>query len=254
MQRSKILNNLLCYLVLSWGLFVFASCSAESQIILNPDLSGQAQIDIRVSPILFRYYQDLTGNYSSDTVFDPGEIRFELEQRRAIDVSDINLTAKSSLELSINFGNINTALRTELAGAAHEDFVTLENMGAGRQKLSLNLSEANIRALLSLGPISNNVLSEYLLPAPGSSEDPASYRDDLVWALEEYEDSTELGRRIDSSEISFIIILPSQAVSVSGGVVLSDAELYRGDFGVKFSVPILNLLTMSIHKEYFVIY
>ena len=253
MQKPRFLNRWFYYVVLLQGMLVWASCSAESQIILNPDLSGRAQIDVHVSNVLFKYYQDITGNYDSETVFNPGEIGFELEQRKAIDVSDISLTSNSSLKIALNFGNINTVLRNELSDAVREDFVTLENMGE-RKKLSLNLSEANIRALLSLGPVSSNVLSEYLLPPPGSSSDPMSYRDDLVWALEEYEHSTELNKRIDSSQISFVIILPSQPVSVSGGIMLSETELFSGEFGVRFSIPVLNLLTISIHEEYFVIY
>ena len=236
--------------VLFCGMFV--CCSAESQIILNPDLSGEARIEVHVSDVLLRYYQDITGRYDYTTVFDPDEIRFELEQRKGIDLSGIYLRNNSTLELATNFENINTILQNELS--AGEDLVVLENMSEGRKKLSLNLTEGNIRALLSLGPVSNNIFSDYLLPAPGLIADPQSYREDLVWALEEYENSTKLTRRIDSSYISFILILPSQPISISGGVVLSRSELFSGDFGVKFDIPILNLLTMSIHKSFFVIY
>lgn len=240
-------------------LSAFVSCSAEAYILLNPDLTGEADLNIQVSDVLFRYYQDITGNYNANTIFNPLEILSEFEQRPGITVSHISLPRNDTLKMAIAFENINTLLRNESQRAITEDFLVLEDIerGQGQKKLSINLNENTIPALLSLGPVSNNILSDYLLPLPGTRSDPISYREDLVWALEEYENTSRLRKRIDAAQLSLIFLLPNKPITVQNGQLSapsSGSEPADKYWSVKFTIPILNLLTLSIQESFFIIY
>ena len=230
------------------GLMIMASCSADSEIMFNQDFSGQAQIHIRFSDVLLSYYRDITGNDKSAAILNPAAIGAELNRHRGIELLTIKQTNDSTLTVNINFEDINAVLRSETSTSVDKDFVTQVNTADGHRKLSLNLNKTTIPAILSLSTVSGHVLST-LLPVPGTIVDPGEYREDLIWALGEYEGSTKLAKRIDSSKISFIVTLPNQPIAMSGGTLLLGKA-----FRVKFSITILALLTLSVQEELFVVY
>ncbi len=234
--------------------FGAVSCSSESTIIINPDFSGQADIRIQVSDILFRYFQDITGNYQLSSVFNSAEILFELEKRRGITVLQLNQPRSNTLELSLAFDNVNTLLAGELPESVSEDIFIIKTLPNGKTKLTLNLNEHTIPALMDFAPVSNNVLSDYLLPASGRSADPLAYKEDLVWALEEYADAERIEKYIDDSAISFTFALPGPAHDVQGESAIVQSSSYNLGQDITFTLPIINLFTMTIQKNLYVIY
>lgn len=255
---NRISNALI--LLLSAVLFVLMTgCSASGELMLNEDLSGTAYIDLSISQVLTRYYQDITGEYDVDSLVNRDALAGQLAQRPGLDLTGYEDISSGEKRITLKFSNINELIRQEMGDAqANISFIEEQSLAGGRKKIILHLDEHTIPVLLSLGPVSSNVLSDYLLPPDGSEGDAASYRDDLLWALEDYAPADELKKLIDGSGISIIIPLSSKPLDIQGGRALSADELAKLEnppaYAVEFSANLTELLTLSTPGEFSVIY
>lgn len=239
------------------AVLILGSCSSNTVVYLQTDLAGEATIDLEVSPVLVSYYQDITGDYESESIVSGAVVSQQLAERPGINLeSFIDLNARQK-RIQINFDDVNALVRQE-SGNQQLNLIDFRQASVGQSTLRLLLNEDTIPALLSLGPISSNILSDYLLPQSGQTTSARQYREDLLWALGDYLDVNELGELIDASMISIVFVLPNEPRVVRGGRTLSSLEAdelgISPKYGVEFSMNIVELLTLSTQEDFFVQY
>ncbi len=238
----------------------FPGCSASSEIVLMPDLSGKASIRIDAADFLVEYYRDLSGNYESPGIFSPGFVRAGFSTRPGVRIDSLSVPGEGSLELELSFSNINKILAEEnIAG----DFIISEALDGARRRIRLKLDREIVQALLSLGPVADNVVADYLLPSRNSSADTEKfaeesaeqyqqteqYRGDLIWALEDYGSQRSIASAIDSSVLRIVLLLPHPGTEISNGVLRTSPRP-----AAVFEIKTLELLTMTSAREYSLIY
>ncbi|MFP4374761.1 MAG: hypothetical protein ACLFPO_10555 [Spirochaetaceae bacterium] len=238
MRRSRRARRWALSLLLSAALFALVQCSARQDITLSVDGRGTADIDIRLDEIFIRYLRDLSGSVGGDEddlrIFDVEEIRRRLSERPGIEVESIGRAGPGLLSLSVSFDDVGALLARE-----NTSFLTLERSG-GRSRLEILVSRDAVEEALSYSPLEGSTATEMLLPpAEMGTEEYTEY---LVWALEEYEESEALRRKIAESSIELRVRVDGEITSQTGGVRSGDV--------VTFDVPLVELLTRSSPRRY----
>jgi hypothetical protein len=237
--------------------FILGSCSSSASISLAPDLSGNAVIELRISDVLTWYYQDITGEYDIESIVQEEALARQFALRPGIDLVSFDDRGGGEITIGLAFDDVNRLVQAE---AKNRDLLLVRREAAsgGLERLSLEVNRETVSALLSLGPVSSNALSAYLLPSPGSEVDEDIYREDLIWALGDYADADELSRLIAASEISLIFALPRVPRSISGGRELGMEEVRRlgiaESSAVAFTLNIVELLALSTPEDFSVLY
>lgn len=237
-RRPARVRLLATLLILAAALFGLVQCSARQDITLSVDGSGTADIDVGLDEIFIRYLRDLSGSVGGDEndlrIFDVDEIRRRLSERPGIELTSIGRAGPGLLSLSVNFDDVSALLSEE-----NTDFLELERSG-GRSRLEVLVSRDAVEEALSYSPLEGSAVTQMLLPpAEMGTEEYTEY---LVWALEEYEESEALRRKIAESSIELRVRVNGEIISQTGGV--------RSGNTVTFEVPLVELLTLSSPRSY----
>lgn len=89
-------------------------------------------------------------------------------------------------------------------------------------------------------------MAQFLFPPADGSVSREEYREEMAWALEEYDDREAVGRALDNATIEVRVDPAGEIVSQSGGRV--------EDGVVVFSIPVLELLTLSGDRTYSLVF
>lgn len=246
-------------------MFLGASCSSESTILLEPDLSGTGEINASVHPILVQYYQDITGNYDLETILDPLQLTEQLNSRSGVVLRSLSQDDPKHINVSVEFQNINELVSRENLSTTGE-FISMSGNAAGSRELNIRITPEVVRGLLSLGPASSREVADFLLPpgdVSGTAEVTAEqYRSDLLWALGDYAGEDGLNSIFDSSNLVLVFVLPENADTdsrkIQGGRFLTPQEAENLGIDTRkaaeFEVNIIELLTLRTALEFSVIY
>ncbi|AHC16567.1 hypothetical protein [Salinispira pacifica] len=238
------------------------SCSSSSTIMLEPDLSGSADISASVHPVLVQYYQDITGNYDLETILDPLQLTEQLNSRNGVRLRSMSQENPRNINVTVDFQSVNELISRENV-SAEGDFIRLTGREAGQRELKIRISPEVVRGLLSLGTAGSRDVADFLLPSGGEAGvSSGQYRSDLLWALGDYADEEKLNGIFNNSKLVLVFALPDNArmdpQNIEGGRFLAtgEAENLGSESGnaAEFEVNIIELLTLRTPLEFSVIY
>lgn len=238
MRRTAALGALITIIAL-------AGCTVREELVLSGDGSGTAELTVDLHPIMIDYMNDLvvamTGVEGDYPIFDLDQLRASFAERDGVTILDASLPSRGMLVMNIAFDDVNALLARE--GAA--DVLRLERRGANRE-LMLRLDAEAVQRFLAFAPPESASMAQFLLPPADGSVSQDEYREELAWALEEYEDAATVRRVLDRSVIEVRVTPVGRIVSQRGGRIDGDA--------VVFSVPILEVLTLPTERTYSLVF
>lgn len=224
---------------------LLAGCTVREELVLAADGSGTAELTVDLHPIMVSYLNDLvvamTGVEGDYPIFDLDQLRASFASREGVTILDAALPSRGTLAMSIAFDDVNALLAREGAG----DVLRLEPRGANRELL-LRLDAEAVQRFLTFAPPESASMAQFLLPPSDGSVSRDEYREELAWALEEYEDTATVRRVLDRSVIEVRVRPAGRIVSQRGGRVDGDT--------VVFSVPILEILTLPTERTYSLVF
>ena len=221
------------------------ACTVREDIVLRADGSGEAVLDIDLHPILIDYFNDLasamTGIEGEHPIFDIARLSEAVEERPEIALVHAEQRRRGALTLAVVFTDINTLFAREGA----QDVLHLRPRGEHRE-LTLRLSRDAVHRFLEFAPEESESLIQLLLPPADGTVSREEYRDELAWALEEYERRAVVERVLDEAVIEVRITPVGRVVEQSGGRIV--------DGSVVFTIPVLELLTLPGERVYSLVF
>ena len=239
-------------LALAGLLFLAASCSVREELTIDGNGSGQATISVDLSPILLSYYNDLliamTGVEGEYPVFDVEQIRASFAGRPGIELTSVQRPARGQLRMQFSFDDVNDVLARESGAASAEgaevtpaDVIQFRTNGP-RREVVMRLNRDAVDTFLSFAPPESSAMTQFLFPPADGSVSESEYREELAWALEEYAPADEVNELLRRASIEVIVRPEGRIESQRGGSQRNGA--------VVFSVPILEMLTITDEREY----
>lgn len=222
-----------------------AGCSIREEITLSPDGSGTANLRVDLHPIMISYMNDLmaamTGVEGEYPLFDLEQLAASFAERDGIELVAANQLSRGSLELEARFRDINAIL-------AREDATGILNLARSgdRRELTIRLNREAVQRFLEFAPEESMTMAQFLFPPVDGSVSREEYRDEMAWALEEYEDRETVERVLDEAEIEVRIKPVGTIVSQRGGEIQGDTVVFR--------IPLLVLLTLEEMRTYSVVF
>lgn len=204
----------------------FPGCTAQQEILLEADGSGQARIEIVLDPVFAAYLVDLTatlGSADSETsLFDLELVRATFEQEPGLTLLEATSPTPEELSLQVQFDSLSALIAvrdSRLSGAFRFERA---------QPFSRLVSRVNRRTIENLVALAgiDPFVSESLLPPEGDMS-ASEYRDYLVWALEEYEQDRPIATVVNQSEIETRVTPAGEIIEVRGGRRAGAAVVYR---------------------------
>ncbi|HUX21944.1 MAG TPA: hypothetical protein VMW69_11950, partial [Spirochaetia bacterium] len=94
---------------------ILAGCSMHQSIVLNPDGSGSADVQVALGPLVVQYMNDILGSLGSEPtdpasgppLFDLGQIRSAFDAVPDVKLVDLSAPSRSTLRLRLAFSDIN---------------------------------------------------------------------------------------------------------------------------------------------------
>lgn len=241
-RMRQIASPIACVVVLAVFL---GSCTVREDIVLRADGSGEAVLDIDLHPILIEYLNDLasamTGIEGEHPILDIVRVAEAVNERPEIELTHAEQRGRGGLRLAVSFTDIGAMFAREGA----QNVLRLETRG-GQRELTVRLSRDTVHRFLEYAPEESASLIELLLPAPDRRVSREAYRDELAWALEEYERRSVVERVLDEAAIEIRITPVGRIVEQRGGRVVGDA--------VVFTIPVLELLTLQEERVYSLVF
>jgi len=239
-RRAALLFGLL----LALGL-IASGCAVREDVVLNPDGAGEAALEIELHPIMIAYMNDLmtamAGVPDEYEIFDLEQIGASFSERDGVDLVAIERVSRGSLRMSIRFDDINELFAREGA----EDTLSFGPSGANRE-LRFTLNREAVQRFLSFAPEDSMTMAQFLFPPADGSVSREEYRDEMAWALEEYDDRATVERVLDAARIDVRITPVGRIVAQEGGRVEGAS--------VVFSIPVLELLTLPDERTYSLVF
>ena len=249
-------RSALLFLAFVGLLALTSSCSVREELIIDGDGAGEATISVNLSPVLLAYYNDLliamTGVEGESPVFDVDQIRASFAERDGIELTSVERPARGRLRMSFTFDDVNEVLARESGTAAAQgapvdpsEVIQFRSNGA-RREVIVRLDRSAVDSFLSFAPPESATMTEFLFPPADGSVSEREYRDELAWALEEYAPPDEVNELLRSASIDVWVRPEGRIESQRGGTIRDGA--------VVFSVPILEVLTLSRVREYLLVF
>lgn len=224
---------------------VLGSCSVREDLTLDPAGAGEARLSIDLHPIMIDYMNDLmsamAGVEAEYPLFDLEQIRASFAEREGIELLGVEQPRRGSLRVRVAFEDINEVFARE----GGEDILRLEPLGA-RRELTVRLDRGAVGRFLEFAPPESATMAQFLFPPADGSVSREEYRDEMAWALEEYDERDAVGRVLDEATIEVRVHPRGTIVSQRGGTIDGDA--------VVFKLPILDLLTITSERTYSVLF
>ena len=222
-----------------------SGCTVREDVVLLADGSGEAALSVELHPIMIAYMNDLmtamSGVEGEYPLFDLEQIAASFAERDGVELIGIERPARGSLALGIRFGDIAKVFSREDA----DDILSFENRGATRE-LTVRLNRDAVARFLEFAPEENASLAQFLFPPADGSVSREEYREEMAWALEEYDDREAVERALDNATIEVRVNPSGEIVSQTGGRI--------ADGAVVFSIPVLELLTMAGERTYSLVF
>ncbi|MFW6289225.1 MAG: hypothetical protein ACOC2Q_05535 [Spirochaetota bacterium] len=239
-RRPGVIIALLALFVILVG-----GCSVREDVLLNANGSGEATLSVNLHPIMISYMNDLmtamTGVEAEYPIFDLDQITASFAERDGVELIALERVARGTLLMEIRFGDINELFVRENA----EDILRFERVGA-RRELSFTLNREAVQRFLEFAPEDSMTMAEFLFPPADGSVSREEYRDEMAWALEEYDDRAAVERVLDAASIDVRITPVGRIVGQDGGRI--------EDGAVVFSIPVLDLLTLGEDRAYSLVF
>ena len=220
-------------------------CSVREELVLSPDGSGSANLRVDLHPIMLDYMNDLmaamTGVEGEYPIFDLDQIVSSFAERDGLELVSANQLSRGSLELNVRFADINEIFERE--GAT--EILSLEQSGS-RRELTVRLDREAVRRFLEFAPEESTTMAQFLFPPVDGSVSREEYRDEMAWALEEYDDPATVQRVLDEAEIEVRIRPEGSIVSQRGGEIDGATVVFR--------IPLLVLLTLEETRTYSLVF
>lgn len=215
-----------------------AGCSSAQRVDLALSGAGTAEVQIRLSPILVSYLQDLAATVSGTNpskdrpIFDLGALRVAFARYPDLTLERAATPSIDTLTLRVRFSDAAKLL----SGVTGGSFVTFSRNGADRT-LSIRLDRDAVAQLLQLTPLSGSVAGNVLLPPQDASMSEKEYVSYLAWALEDYAAGKSIERTVEESNVELVISVAGTLVAATGGE--------RSGNSAHFSIPVVRLLTLQ---------
>ncbi len=218
-----------------------AACGVQETVVLQADGSGTALLEVSLHPVMVSYMSDLmaamTGVQADLPIFDTDQIIAGFAEREGIELVGLERRARGNLRMSLVFDDLSALLDDENASR----LITFESSGSERE-VTLRLGSESVTQFMAFAPDESATMSAFILPPSDGSVSADEYREEMAWALEEYEDRAIVERILDESVIEVRVEPQGRIVRQSGGVVDGDA--------VVFQIPVLEILTLTEPRVY----
>lgn len=238
--------------MLSGLLVLAASCSVREELVIDGNGAGEASISVDLSPILLSYYNDLliamTGVEGEYPVFDVDQIRASFAERPGIELTSVERPSRGRLRMEFTFDDVNEVLAREsdaaaAQGAAVTPAEVIQFRADGpRREVVMRLNRTAVDTFLSFAPPESAAMTQFLFPPADGSVSESEYREELAWALEEYAPAQEVNELLRRASIEVSVRPDGRIESQEGGTLRNNT--------VVFSLPILELLTITEEREY----
>ena len=222
-----------------------AGCSVREDVLLNANGSGEATLSVNLHPIMIDYMNDLmmamTGVEGEYPIFDLEQIAASFAEREGVELVAVERVERGTLLMEIRFDDINELFVRENA----EDILRFERVGP-RRELSFTLNREAVQRFLAFAPEDSMTMAQFLFPPADGSVSREEYRDEMAWALEEYDDRAAVERVLDAAAIDVRITPVGRIVAQDGGRIEGAA--------VVFSISVLELLTLGEDRTYSLVF
>ena len=245
MQRVDLKRSAVVLVLAAALALLAAGCTVREDVVLAADGSGEASLSVELHPIMIAYMNDLmtamSGVEGEYPLFDLEQIAVSFAEREGVELTSIDRPKRGALALSIGFTDIREVFAREDA----DDILTFDRDGANRE-LTVTLNRGAVQRFLEFAPEENASMAQFLFPPADGTVSREEYRGEMAWALEEYDDREAVERALDNATIEVRVDPAGEIVSQSGGRV--------EDGVVVFSIPVLELLTLSGDRTYSLVF
>ncbi|MDC7124468.1 MAG: hypothetical protein PQJ46_02805, partial [Spirochaetales bacterium] len=163
---------------------VFSSCSVKNEITLSADGSGTASTNTVLEDSLVFYIQslaELTGEDSSDSLFDTDAIKSEMEKNPGIKVNSIDSIDDKKITAEIEFDNIEELIK-ESEKTLNKKVVSFKQNGDVKE-IKIYIDIDNFKDIAPLFPIVDNPLFETFGPLENQEISEDEYLEMMDYAL-----------------------------------------------------------------------
>ena len=227
-----------------------SGCSARQDLTIQSDGSGSASVTVTLHPIMVSYFTDLmsamTGADAEHPVFDLDHIRAVFAERPGTRITRLEEPERGTLRVDVSFTDVNVLLPPTGSGTPVLAFVRR----AAERELRLRLDREALDRMMDLSPPGAAQLAGLLLPPTDGSVSRSEFRPEMAWALEEYGERRVVERVLDDATIDVVVRTPTPIIRQTGGRI----EPGSGDRAVRFSVPVLDVLTLTGERVYSVVF
>lgn len=225
---------------------LLAGCSMTQHIVLKPDGSGTARVQVHLGPLVEQYLTDILGSLGAQAGKTGGPVLFDIAQiRRAftelpgVRLSSLSTPSRDTLDLALSFADISSLLaargQDENAATARSPIQFTSHDGV--KTLRVELSRATWPAIASLPPLQNDPLLASLGPQGGHPYSKEEYLNLLDYAFADYASKAKVRAAVDSAMITVTVAVQGTFVSQSGGERKGDSVIYH--------IPLLEVVTLE---------
>ena len=227
------------------GVLLFAGCSVREELTISGDGSGRAVLTVALHPIMIDYMNDLmsamTGVEAEYPIFDLEQLQASFAGREGIVLERAERPARGRLEMEVSFARIDDVLAREGA----DDVLALERRGANRE-LTVRLDRQAVTRFLEFAPEESTSMAQFILPPSDGSVSREEFRDEMAWALEEYEEREVVEQVLENAMIEVHVRPQGRIVSQQGGRIEGDTVI--------FEMPVLTILTLNEERSYSLVF
>lgn len=245
------------------AMVVLGGCSAGQTVEISGGRSGRSTVDIVLNDFLVAYVRDLSATVGAETdeIFDPAAVEARFAELDDVTLERVAVPAANRMSVTVAFEDLGRALTpqdqaggsgradgTDGAGSdgrGEESPLSVERDGE-RTRMVLEVTPDLLDAVIAMSPWHGTLLAEILLPPDRTTMSEDDYIDYLVWALEEYEEPRVIRAALQEAAVNVLVRVPGRIVDQAGGT--------RSDEGVRFRIPVVELITLDEARRYEVVY
>lgn len=223
------------------ALLLLAGCTMKQQIMVNPNGSGTADIQVTLGTLVVHYMDDILGSLgagggtSGPPLFDLGQIRSAFDELPGVKLTELSAPTRSSLRLGLSFSDINSVFPASKSGGASPLQFTDRS---GVKTLRFLLSQATWPAVAALPPLQNDPLLASLGPQAGQPSTEADYLNLMEYAFADYATKEKVKEAITQAEVDITVTVKGTITAHTGGVVENKSS-------ISFRVPLIKLVTLA---------
>ncbi len=226
----------LTVLAIAAGGALLCSCSLSQQLVLDPEGSGSADVQVSLKPMFVAYLQDLEQSVGgSGAIFDTRGMADTFRQFGGVTGVSVESPSPDRLNIHLEFADITQFFPSRLAGGVPPP-VTFVSAG-GVSTLRFYLSRDNFARIAELPPFRGNQILMTLSPQEATHDTEKDYLDLLSYAFGDYAQGASVADVVKASKVRIALTVRGRIVSHVGGVQQGNT--------VVFSVPLLAALVLD---------